>query len=152
MQNLKAVALAMLLASCAAVPVETSADRARLLALHEQAMEAHRKGDVGLLLEPEVDDFVVASRGEVSRPSIEQRRKFLGGYLQRVRFAEYADMAAPVVHVSADGTAGWVIVQMKARGTEVATGKPFEFQSAWIELYEKREGAWRRVGNVSNFK
>lgn len=144
---------AIVLMSCAAGPVDTAGDRARLLALHEQAMEAHRKGDVELLLQAGAEDFVLASRGEISRPSLEQRRQFLGSYLQRVRFAEYVDVVAPVVHVSADGTAGWVIAQVKASGVEVAgAGRSIQFESAWIELYEKRSGAWRRVGNVSNFK
>ena len=84
--------------ACATAPADTAGDRALLLALHEQAMEAHRKGDVELLLQADAEDFVLASRGEISRPS------------------------------------------------------PIQFESAWIELYEKRGGSWRRVGNVSNFK
>lgn len=27
-----------------------------------------------------------------------------------------------------------------------------ELTSAWIELYEKRDGRWLRVGKVSNFE
>ena len=145
--------LATALMSCTAVPLDTAGDRARLLALHEQAMEAHRKNDVELLLQADAEDFVLASRGEISRPSLEQRRQFLGTYLRGVRFVEYVDSAAPVVHVSADGTAGWVIAQVRVRGTQVGGAeRPVQFESAWIELYEKRGGAWRRVGNVSNFK
>jgi ketosteroid isomerase-like protein len=141
------------LVSCAVVPVDTAGDHARLLALHEQAMEAHRKSDVELLLEAEAEDFVLASRGQISRPSLEQRRQFLGSYLRGVRFAEYIDVVAPVVHVSVDGTAGWVIAQVRARGTEVGGAqRALQLESAWIELYEKRGGGWRRVGNVSNFK
>jgi hypothetical protein len=145
--------VAAVLTACAAAPVDTASDRAQLLALHEQAMEAHRKGDVELLLQADAEDFVLASRGEISRPSLEQRRQFLGAYLRRVRFAEYIDVVAPVVHLSADGTAGWVIVQVRANGTEVGdAGRAVRFESAWIELYEKRGGIWRRVGNVLNFK
>ena len=145
--------MAAALMSCAAVPVDTAGDRARLLALHEQAMEAHRKGDVDLLLQAEAEDFVLGNRGQVSRPSLEQRRQFLGPYLGRVRFDEYVDVVAPLVHVSADGTTGWVIAQVRARGAEVGgAGRSIQFESAWIELYEKRGGGWRRVGNVSNFK
>src|SRR4051794_36393949 len=141
------------LMSCAAAPVDTAGDRTRLLALHEEAMEAHRKNDVELLLQADAEDFVLANRGEISRPSLEQRRQFFGGCLQRVRFAEYVDVVPPVVHVSADGSAGWVIAQVRARGTEVGGAeRPLQFESAWIELYDKRGGAWRRVGNVSNFK
>jgi hypothetical protein len=36
---------------------------------------------------------------------------------------------------------------MTAEGSQ-----PLEFISAWIELYEKRDGRWWRIGNVSNFK
>ena len=141
------------LMSCAVVTVDTAGDRARLLALHEEAMEAHRKSDVELLLRGDAEDFVLGSRGQVSRPSLEQRRQFLGPYLQGVRFTEYIDVVAPVVHVSADGTAGWVIAQVRASGAEIGGAKrSVQFESAWIELYEKRSGGWRRVGNVSNFK
>lgn len=144
---------AALMACAAAAPADTQGDRTRLLALHEQAMEAHRKGDVELLLQADAEDFVLANRGEISRPSLEQRRQVLVPYVRNVRFAEYIDVVAPVVHVSADGTAGWVIAQERARGTEVGgAGRALQFESAWIELYEKRGGGWRRVGNVSNFK
>ena len=84
--------------------------------------------------------------------SLEQRRTSFGSYLRGVRFAEYVDVVAPVVHVSDDGTTGWVIAQVRARGTEISGGKPLQFESAWIELYVNRGDGWRRVGNVSNFK
>ena len=139
--------------SCAFAPVDATSERALLLALHEQAMEAHRRSDVEMLLKADDESFVLGSRGEISRPTLEQRRQFLGPYLQRVRFAEYVDMVPPVVHVSADGTTGWVVAQVRGRGTEVSgAGRTLEFQSNWIELYEKRGGQWRRVGNVSHFK
>jgi len=45
------------------------------------------------------------------------------------------------------------IAQGSARGTEVgAGGRSIQFESAWIELYEKRGSGSRRAGNVSNFK
>jgi hypothetical protein len=138
---------------CAVHPGEAKSDAARLLALHEQAMEAHRKSDVEMLLQADGADFVLVSRGEVSRPSLDQRRQFLGPYLKSVKFSEYVDVVPPVVKVSADGTLGWVIVQVRAHGTSAnGDGRTLQFQSAWIELYEKQGGDWRRTGNVSNFK
>jgi hypothetical protein len=59
------------------------------------------------------------------------------------------------VTVSRDGTLGWVVVQVEARGvqrTADGTREPIAFVSAWIEMYEKRGGRWFRVGNVSNFR
>lgn len=128
---------------------------AELRALHEKVMRAHRESDVEVLLEDEAADYVVANRGEITRPTIPQRRERLGSYLRASRFTEYRDLVEPVVGVSADATAGWVIVQVTARGRQSLAGggeAPVEFTSAWIELYEKREGKWWRTGNVSNFK
>jgi hypothetical protein len=64
-------------------------------------------------------------------------------------------VAEPQIAISSDGTLGWVIVQVQANGiqtSERGEKVPIEFVSAWIELYEKRDGRWLRVGNVSNFK
>lgn len=148
------ISVGLLVCACAVVPT-TGGDREQLLALHEQAMEAHRRNDIDMLLKPEAADFLLASRGEVSRPTLEQRRQFLGPYLKATRFAEYVDTAPPIAQVSRDGTLGWVIVQVRARGEQTTSSgatRPLAFESAWIELYEKRDGEWKRVGNVSNFK
>ena len=140
--------IAMLMASVAGAA--TDADQLR--ALHEKVIRAHRESDVELLLEDEAADYVVASRGEVTRPSLEERRSRLGPYLASTTFEEYSDAVEPIVSVSADGTLGWVVVQVRARGVQGEAKEPLAFVSAWIELYEKRQGRWFRVGNVSNFK
>ena len=130
-------------------------DAERLAALHQKVIRAHQESNVELLLEDGSEEYVVAGRGEVSRPTIAERRARLGSYLERTRFSEYRDLREPVVTVSADGTLGWVVVQVHAVGEQTgADGEthPVEFTSAWIELYEKRDGRWLRVGNVSNFK
>ena len=144
-----------LVVSCATYPRSTGDDTARLLALHAEVMKAHRLGNVELILRAESQDYVVANRGEISRPTVEQRRARLGPYLGSTRFDEYLDVAPPTVVVSRDGTLGWVIVQVRARGEQTAangTRQPIAFESVWIELYEKRGTEWLRVGNVSNFK
>ena len=118
-------------------------------------MRAHRDSEVEVLLEDEAEEYVVANRGIVLRPSKAERRQRLGAYLRATQFAEYRDLIAPIVTTSADGTLGWVIVQVHARGTQTnADGKrePIEFVSAWIELYRRHDGRWQRVGNVSNFR
>ncbi len=132
-----------------------SADTDALRALHEKILEAHRRSNIEMLLEDESADYVVAGRGEVTRPTLEQRRAFLGPYLKRTAFEEYRDGIEPVVTVSIDGTLGWVVVQVQARGVQAGPDGKKEaiaFTSAWIELYEKRKGRWYRTGNVSNFK
>lgn len=57
--------------------------------------------------------------------------------------------------VSDDGSLGWVLAQVYARGTQTGEdGKeePLEFTCAWIELYRRQGDEWFRVGNVSNFE
>ena len=149
--------------ACAAVVPATlfahlagaGADVERLRMLHGKAIRAHQQSNIELLLEDDAEDYVVANRGEVTRPTRAERRAWLGPYLQGTKFQEYRDKAEPIVTVSADGTLGWVVVQVYARGVQTAPGKheeTVEFTSAWIELYQKRDGRWYRVGNVSNFK
>ena len=148
---LAAVVLAGALPSLAAPPT----DAEQLKALHEKVMRAHRQSNVDLLLEDDPPDPVYANRGEITRPSLEERRSRFASYLGRTTFEEYKDLVEPVVTVSNDGTLGWVIVQVQARGMQTKDGggkEPIAFVSAWIELYQKRGGRWYRVGNVSNFR
>lgn len=136
-------------------PSSAPTDADLLRALHEKVMRAHRQSDADLLLEDDPADSIILSRGEVNRPSLEERRSHFRSYLGRTTFEEYADLIEPVVKVSADGTLGWVMVQVRAKGIQAGDGgakERLEFVSAWIELYEKRNGRWYRVGNVSNFR
>lgn len=148
--------LLMVSLSCAtAGPASRKSDAEELLTLHADALRAHLESDVELLFEDEADDHVVANRGEISTPTTAERREFLGPYLKQTRFSIYRDRVPPIVKVSADGSLGWVIAQVEARGEYTAENgnvQPLEFVSAWIELYEKRDGRWLRVGNVSSFK
>jgi uncharacterized protein DUF4440 len=132
-----------------------ASDEDLLRALHQKVLRAHREGDVKLLLEDAAPDFVQANRGEITRPTLEERRARFASYFRSTTFAEYRDMTEPIVTVSKDGTLGWVVVQVHARGVQVTEGdrkEQVDFTSAWIELYAKRDGRWLAVGNVSNFR
>lgn len=156
-RNIVAVAmLALAVLSCApSTARRSSGDEDQLLVLHEEVLRAHRESNIDLLLEAEEDGYVVSSQGGVSHPDRDARRQMLGPYLKSTRFSAYRDQIPPVVKVSNDGSLGWVVAQVEARGEQTApdgTVLPVEFVSSWIELYEKRGGRWLRVGNVSNFK
>jgi len=129
--------------------------RESLLAAHREVLEAHRTGDLQAWLDGESDDYVLADRGEVSRPKKAERGAQIGPYLKRTRFTEYKDLIEPIVCISQDESLAWVVVQVGASGVQKrddGTEGPIRFVSAWIELYEKRGERWLRVGNVSNFK
>lgn len=128
-------------------------DAAELLRLHEQVLQAHLEGDLEAWLDDESEDYVLANRGEITRPTRQERAEQIGPYLDSTRFSEYRDLVPPVVRVSDDGSLGWVIAQVRVAGEQTAadgTTRSFETVWAWIELYENRDGRWLRVGNVSN--
>jgi hypothetical protein len=149
-------ALLALLASCATSNTPPLPDaHAQLLALHEETMQAHRESNAALMMRAEAPDYVVANRGQLTQPTLDARQNLFQQYLSTTRFTEYADMIPPVVRVSNDNSLGWVIAQVRASGvqtTKDGASRPLSFESAWIELYERRDGKWLRVGNVSNFK
>lgn len=150
-----AVALLASCANTAAPRAPRAADARALLALHERVLEAHRRSDPAMLLEGAAEEFVQAGRGQLTRPTLAERRERFTRYLGATRFTRYADDVPPVVEVSADGTLGWVVAQVSAEGLQSMAGAPPEtlrFTSAWIELYRKVGREWTSVGNVSNFK
>ncbi len=131
----------------------SDADTARLLVMHEEVLEAHRTGDVGAWLALEADEYVSANSGTVSFPTKADREAVRAPYLAATTFYMYQDVRPPVVHVSADGTLGWLIAEVEVRGAQVAedsSSTEIEAVWAWIELYRKEAGEWRLVGNVSN--
>lgn len=146
--------LVILLAGCATVQQSSISDREQLLALHEQGLRAHRERDVAMLFANSSDDFVVVSRGGVFTTTRAKSTENMRAYIESTKFSVYRDTIDPIVKISQDGTLGWVICRIEAKGVQTtAKGEePIEFVSAWISLYEKRGGKWVAIGNVSNFK
>jgi hypothetical protein len=145
----------LVVASCAACTSGSrSSDEERLLKLHEAGMQAHRDGNVRALLDTQAEDVVLLNRGEITSPTMQEREDVLGPYLSSTRFEYYRDAIPPIVKVSRDGSLGWVIVQVEARGVRetAQAAEPIEFAVAWIELYEKRGQDWISIGNASTFK
>ncbi len=156
----------MLMIVCAAVAAAISAGAgsppgspsrdaavAQLLALHEELLEALQTGDPAAIMARESEGYVTASRGELTFPTSEERNarpEICPGLLHT---SACEDVIAPVVQVSPDGQLGWVIAQVVTRalqdGEEGAPGGD-AVRCAWIELYERREGRWFRVGSVCN--
>lgn len=155
LQRCSATALLLSAAACAPPGGATEADRQALLDLHAFVIEAHVEGDVDGWLAVESDDYVSVNRGEITYPTKDDRRSWREPYLASTSFTRYEDLVEPIVKLSADGTLGWVIVEVAVEGVRHApdgTTTPVAFEAAWIELYEKRGGVWTMTGNVSNMK
>jgi ketosteroid isomerase-like protein len=139
----------------AAATQQTATDADQILAIHKSIIASHLKYDAEGVLAAEADDIILVSRGELLFPRKADRIAQFERYLGRVEFEEYHDLVDPIVRVSKDGTLGWLIAQVRISGTSTnSEGEsiPFDWTWAWIELYEKRNGQWKRVGEVSNMK
>lgn len=146
---------ALLLLTAAGEGADLEAEKRELLALHEEFKAAHVRGDADAILERLAEDYVRVGRGVVSHPEPGAMASRMRDYLGRTTFTEYRDLRPPLVRVSADGTLGWVIVELRARGVQTgADGKeePLDFTCAWISLFEKRDGEWVTIGDVSTFR
>lgn len=130
-------------------------DKEILLDMHQEIIKAHLEANAQSWLDMESDEYISANRGVIRYLSKEERRVGREPYLAATTFSEYRDVIEPIVNISEDGTLGWVIVQVRASGvqkTQAGAELPVAFESAWVELYEKRNGRWLCVGNVSNIK
>jgi hypothetical protein len=132
-----------------------TSDIEQILKLHRELLESHIKYNAHGVLAAEPEQIIVVSGGEVRFSSKEERVSQYERYFKNVEFEEYRYLISPIVHVSDDGTLGWLIAQVKIIGTLTdGDGEKTEIDSiwAWIELYEKRDVRWIRVGEVSNVK
>lgn len=152
---LTSVAAISLLISAAGAQEHMPGDAEEILKIHEALLAAHLANNIEGVLAAEADTILVVGRGEVSMASKEERTRQFGRYLERSEFEQYRDVIPPIIRVSADGTMGWLVAQVQIVGDETGDGGarvPIESIWAWIELYEKREGRWVRVGEVSSMK
>jgi hypothetical protein len=131
------------------------ADAAELLYRHALSREAHFRTDARLLLADGAGEFLSVNGGRVSRLTPDEQLTFFNGYFEGAVYHEWDDVEPPIVRVSADGSMGWVITRTRVRRTQKDTSgsdKETRFVYAGIMTYEKREGRWVRVANVSTFE
>jgi hypothetical protein len=128
-------------------------DLAELTAAHGRALEAHRRGDVELLLADEAGSSTVSRRGELVESRRDRLRRNMSAYLGSTYFSRYEDVELPIVAVALDGSMGWLACRIEAEGRhEEPDGdfSPVAYGFSWVELYARREGRWLRVGNASS--
>ena len=137
-------------------PDQNHSDWEALLGIHEQILEAHRKRDVALMMSVEgAETVVVANRGNINRVTKAASEQRWQTYFSEVTFSTYRDLQPPIVTISKDGTLAWLMAQVEIVGERKrpdGLSEPIHDVWAWIELYEKRNGRWVGVGNVSNVR
>ncbi len=145
--------------ACDVGPASSSLDleaaRRTLLALHESDRLAHFTADAARIGRTAPDVFLTVGGGKVERIPRAAETAFFEGYFRGARYAEWDDLEPPVVRISADGSMAWIVsrlqVKRQAPGPD-GTLKERAFVYAGIMTYEKRDGGWVRVANVSTFE
>lgn len=135
--------------------VDLEKEKAELLKIHEAGRRAHFNTDVNLLLEGAPDQFISVSGGKISRSTPADTRKMFESYFKDAKYFEWDDLEPPIVRVSADASMAWMIVRTKVRRTQKDSSgaeREEKFVYAGIMTYEKRDGRWVRVANVSTFE
>ena len=128
---------------------------AELLRLHKSDREAHFGTDVGLLQGSAPEEFITVSDGKIHRVTKSDERKHFADYFKGAKYYEWDDVEEPIVRVSNDGSMAWMITRIKVRRTqkdEAGAEREQKFTYAGIMTYEKRDGKWMRVANVSTFE
>lgn len=130
-------------------------EKARLLQLHKNALQAHFEKDAGTFLAGYASQWYdVRNAGirlrtkEEALPSIEQ-------YFQRTHFSDITEITAPIIHLSTDASMAWVIGEIRVRATQDVSDekeRDFSFRCTWVSIYEKHEGEWAQVVDASSFQ
>ncbi len=134
--------------------INLESEHAALVEIHAQDRAAHFQTSVEMLTEHQADNFVYVGNGEISHIT---RADFIATFsrsFKNATYFEWDDLEPPLVRVSDDATMGWMIVRNRVRRTQVQEdGSEVErmFIYAGIMTYEKQNGKWMRVANVSTF-
>ena len=157
---MKLLTLTLLFVACAAcASAQPSAnlekEKAELLRLHKSAREAHFKTDVELLFENSPEEMISVSRGKINRSGKAEGRKMFAEYFRGAKYYEWDDVEEPIIRVSKDATMAWMITRIRVRRMQrdsAGAEREERFVYAGIMTYEKRDGRWVRVANVSTFE
>ncbi len=127
-------------------------DREALRSIHRQVLEAHLARDAEAWTALEADTVLVGNRGSVFPSARADRLAMRRRYFLGTRFSVYRDVQAPIIQVSRDGSQAWLMANVEVVAHPVAAVPVDSTHTvwAWVELYEKRNGRWAMVGNVSN--
>lgn len=91
-------------------------------------------------------------KGELRRMSPADGLARFQHYFERAEFTRYEDLVPPIVRISADGTLGWLIAQVRVEGTyrdDDGVRTPLDTTWAWVELYERIGDNWRMTAIAS---
>lgn len=135
--------------------IDLEKERAALLEVHHTDRRAHFGTDVNLLLKHSADEFISVSNGKTSHSTRAQVKEMFESYFKNAKYYEWDDLEPPIIRIAKDASMAWMIVHIKVRRIQkLASGEEKEraFVYAGIMTYEKQQGKWVRIANVSTFE
>lgn len=134
---------------------DLEAEKESLLEIHRRDRQAHFDRDVDLLLSHSASEFISVTNGQIHRSTPAEVKAFFQEYFKGATYYEWDDLEPPIIRISADASMAWMIVRTQVRRTTQLEGpeeaRETKFIYAGIMTYEKRDGKWLRVANVSTF-
>lgn len=130
-------------------------EKARLLQLHRNALQAHLEKDAGAFLAAYASQWYDVRSAGIRLRTREEALPAINRYFRRTHFADISEVTAPIIHLSADASMAWVIGEMRVRASQEVTDeeeRDFSFRCAWVSIYEKHEGEWAQVVDASFFQ
>ena len=153
------ISIVLVVAGVNVAQTQSTANRERgvaeLMRLHKSDREAHFRTDVELLQRSAPEEFITVSDGKIHRVTKSDERKHFADYFKGAKYDEWDDVEEPIIRISKDGSMAWMITRIKVRRTqknEAGAEREQKFIYAGIMTYEKRDGKWTRVANVSTFE
>ena len=131
------------------------AERAGLLRILAQDRRAHFETSVDLLTESTPDTMISVSNGRVRRISKPQFREMFTGVFRGATYQEWDPIEEPIIRISNDASMAWVITRAKVRRLKKqddGSERTEAFTYAGIMTYQKQNGRWMKVANVSTFE
>jgi Domain of unknown function (DUF4440) len=139
-----------LLAQSSAVSAES--EREKILVLHRAQRAVHFEKNAAGFAALLADPHYSINRGNVRRAGRAETQARFGNYFNSVDFLQWDDTSEPIVHLSADGTMAYTVVEkaVKVRYPSAEGDTLEEFtQFAWVAIYEKTADGWKITCNAS---
>jgi hypothetical protein len=145
MRTLAILMMPLFFAACA--QYNDSADRARLMELHEQARRFHFEKNARGIVDGFADDFISVNRGKVDTILNRQEdQQHFQNYFDAVKFRKWDDTATPIIRFSDDHSLAYLTIdKLVVLAMKDSVGNDIEesIHFAWISIFRKRNSDWQ---------
>jgi hypothetical protein len=134
---------------------DREADRREILRAYESIRAAHFSHDAAAFLAGYDTSWYSVTGGDIALRQKPAAQRTLQEYLDSVTFTEIVDLDPPQVEVSSDGMMAWLLGHVHVRGVQHAAHgaqSPLDFDAAWIDVWQKKDGEWRIVARANTQK